>query len=182
VQQAHRKKKGNPPEGEPENHSLGRSRGGWGTKIHAICDKDGNGLNFCLTPGQSSDIAYAEWLIELTSIPKSKGRPRTRPNWINADKGYDSQDFRTYLSLRQTKANIPEQQIPKGKTRRRKGRKPTLNEERYKNRNQIERLFGKLKHFRRIATRYDKYAQVFLAFIYLAIIIIYIKKYFSNTT
>ena len=121
-------------------------------------------------------------LIELTSIPKIKGRHRTRPKWINADKGYDSKEFRRYLNQRQTRANIPEQKTPKGKTRRKKGRKPVLDEQRDKNRNQIERLFGKLKHFRRIATRYDKYAQVYLAFVYLAIVIIYLKKYFSNTT
>jgi transposase len=121
-------------------------------------------------------------LIDLTSIPKLQSRDRTRPKYINADKGYDSQELRKYLRLRQIKANIPEKKPPKGKIRRRKGRKPVLDKERYKNRNQIERLFGRIKHFRRIATRYDKYAQVFLAFIYLAIISLYLKKYFSNTT
>lgn len=178
----HRGKKANPPKDEPEHHALGRSRGGFGTKINGIADRQGNALNVQVSPGQQADITEAQPLIASTRIPKPRGRPRLRPNCLNADKSYDSQDFRKYLSSRGIKANIPERQTPKGKTRRRKGRKPKLDKERYKNRNQIERLFGKLKQFRRIATRYDKYAMTYKGFIQLGSIILYLRKYFSNTT
>jgi transposase len=113
---------------------------------------------------------------------KDEGGPRTRPHRLNADKGYDSTASRRYLYKRPIKANIPKRKLPEGQQRRRKERIPQLDEEVYKNRNQLEWLFGKLKHFRRIATRYDKYAQVFLAFIKLGFILIYLRKYSSNTT
>lgn len=175
-------KKSNPPKNESPDHALGRSRGGWGTKIHGLTDGAGNGLTIALSPGQKANISQAQALIESTRIAQKRGRPRTRPKVLNADKSYDSQKFRKYLGKRQIKANSPEQALAKGRIRRRKGRKPKLDKQRYKNRNQVERFFGKLKQFRRIATRYDKYAQVFKAFIFLGIIVLYLRKYFSNTT
>lgn len=176
----HRKKK-TCPRDEPDDHALGRSRGGWGTKIHAICDALGNGLALKLSAGQGADISHAEDLMRKVRLPKPKGRPRTRPKCINADKGYDSAAYRKYLRKRGIRANIPARKLPEGTKRRQKGPLPKLDKERYKNRNQVERFLGKLKQFRRIATRYDKYAMVYLSFMNLALVLIGTRAYFSNT-
>ena len=74
---------------------------------------------------------------------------------IIADKGYDSDDLRDWLEIEGIKSVIPK--------RRYKGQKPEDNPEMYRERNLIERAFGRLKDFRRFATRYDKRAHVFEA-------------------
>jgi transposase len=176
-----RLKKKSCPRDEPDDHALGRSRGGWGTKIHALCDAAGNGLALKLSGGQEADISHAEDLLGRVRLPRPKGRPRTRPRRLNADKGYDSAAYRKYLSKRGIRANIPERRLPEGTKRRRKGQRPKLDKERYKNRSQVERFLGKLKQFRRIATRYDKYAMAYLGFVTLGMVLIGMKAYFSNT-
>ena len=98
-----------------------------------------------------------------------------------ADRGYDSQTIRKTLAGYRVKAQIPEKKVPEGKKRRRKGRKPVLNKTTYKRRNILERLFGKMKEMRRFATRYEKLASNYLAFVLLACIKICIKPYFSDT-
>lgn len=79
---------------EPQDHALGRSRGGLTTKIHMLCDAKGVPLNFLLSGGQASDIAYAQPLLDTAHIPSLRGRPRKRCRWLLADKGYDAEALR----------------------------------------------------------------------------------------
>ena len=109
-----------------------------------------------------------------------------KPKVVVADRAYDSRIIRKTLAGHQVKAQIPERppprkKLPEGKKRRRKGRKPTLNIETYKRRNIIERLFERMKEMRRFATRYEKLADNYLAFVLIACIKICIKPYFSDT-
>ena len=60
---------------EPQDHSLGRSRGGLTTKIHMLCEANGVPLRFLLSGGQASDIAYAQPLLDKACIPGLRGRP-----------------------------------------------------------------------------------------------------------
>lgn len=132
-----------------EKQALGRSRGGFSTKIHALCDALGNPLKFILTPGQTSDFTQALTLLE--------GKTTTA---ILADKGYDA-DYIINAAIDMNAVVI----IPP------KSHRKVLREydkDIYKERNLIERMFNKLKHFRRVATRYDKLAQSFLSFVYIA--------------
>lgn len=126
--------------------ALGRSKGGFTTKIHAIVDALGNPLQFILTPGQRHEITQAEDLTQ---------------NILNttliADKGYDSQSFIEHLKNKSCIWVIPP----------RKNRKiqRSYDEMVYKERHLIECFFGKIKHFRRVFSRFDKTVKVFLGFL-----------------
>jgi transposase len=126
--------------------SLGRSRGGFTTKIHALVDGLGNPLKFMLTPGQRHDITQADSLTEDISS-----------NTLLADKGYDSNAFVENLEKKDCIPVIP----PK---RNRKNPR-VYDEHLYKERHLIECFFGKIKHFRRIFSRFDKTANVYMAFL-----------------
>jgi transposase len=131
------------------NRQLGRSRGGFGTKIHAVSDGLGNPVKFLLTPGQTHDITQAESL--LTGLPSEH---------VIADKGYDGNEVLRVIRDQGAQAVIP--------PRSNRQDQRDYDRELYRERNHIERLFAKLKQCRRIATRYDKTARNFLAFIHLA--------------
>ena len=131
------------------DQQLGRSRGGFGTKIHAACDALGNPVRFALTPGQTHDVTQAQTLLDGLAAKE-----------VIADKGYDSDALRQTLQERGSQAVIP--------PRKNRTNPADYDRERYKDRNLIERLFGKLKQCRRIATRYDKTSRNFLAFVHLA--------------
>jgi transposase len=128
---------------------LGRSRGGFGTKIHAVCDALGNPVKFLLTPGQTHDMTQAQPLLkDLTT------------DHVIADKGYDGDQTIAAIEESGAEAVIP----PKSNRKVQR----IYDKHLYKERNHIERLFARLKQGRRIATRYDKTARNFLAFLHLA--------------
>jgi len=89
------------------------------------------------------------------------------------DKGYDSDKVRDLLELDGIEAVIPPRSNRKNKL--------VYDPEKYKERNRIERFFGKLKHYRRCATRYDKYASSFLAFIHIASVDMNIRVLVNTT-
>jgi transposase len=137
--------------GTQAQEALGRSRGGFSTKIHARCDRKGRPLGFALTPGEAHDTKGFLTLLRLID---------DRVRALIADKGYDSDDIRE--TLRQARI---EPVIPSRSNRR---QPVSFDRQAYKERNQIERLFNRLKNWRRVATRYDKSAASFLAFITIA--------------
>jgi len=134
---------------------IGRTKGGLNTKLHAICDSLGRPLSFFVTAGQVSDYIGAAAL--LGSLPKV--------DWLLADRGYDADWFRNALKDKGIRACIP------GRKQRKKTVK--FDRRRYKRRNRIEIMFGRLKDWRRVATRYDRCPEVFLSAIMLAAIVIY---------
>lgn len=139
-----------------EEQALGRSKGGFSTKIHAAVDGLGNPLRFILTGGNRSEFIKAEALIE-----------GIRDTNIIADKGYDSDKFRKQIEKQNCICTIPP----------RKNRKiqHEYDKEVYKERHLIECFFGKLKHFRRVFSRFDKMKSSFQAFIDIASILINIR-------
>jgi transposase len=122
-----------------ENEALGYSKGGFGCKIHALCDALGMPIRFILTGGQEAECKQA---IPLLACIKTSA--------VLADKGYDTNELREWLTGQGIKAVIP----PKS------NRKEAIDCDywHYKERHVVECLFGKLKHYRRIATRYEKKA------------------------
>lgn len=136
----------------PDEEALGRSRGGLTTKVHAACDALGNPLRFRLTPGQRSDLTAAGALLCGEA-----------PGAVIADKGYDADWLIERIDSLKADVVIP------SKRNRRVQREIDLNL--YADRNKIERLFNRLKHYRRVATRYEKTARNYLAFIHVASII-----------
>lgn len=142
---------------------MGRSRGGLTTKIHAMVDANGLPINLVLSEGQAYDghSAYAM----LDSL--------TPGSILLADRAYDADKLRAAIAGKGAFANIP----PMPQRVRRAAFSPLL----YRYRNLIERFFNKLKHFRAIATRYDKRDDNFLASVQLASIRIWLRHNESVT-
>ena len=72
---------------DPEDHALGRSRGGFGTKVHLVCDGNGIPLAAALTPGRRQECTQFEAVMDAVRLPGRRGRPRFRPLKLAGDKG-----------------------------------------------------------------------------------------------
>lgn len=163
---------------EPADHALGRSRGGTTTKIHLVCDGAGRPLALHLTAGQVHESTQLAQLLETIRVPRTgRGRPRKRLGRIIMDKGYSYPRCRRLLRQRGIRALIPERQDQRA-ARQRKGRaggRPVdFDKSGYAQRNVVERSFARFKQWRRIATRYDKLACSYLAFVTCAAIFIWL--------
>ena len=148
--------------------ALGRSQGGFSTKIHLRCDGNGLPITFVLTAGERHETVVFEQLMEQGAVKRSgAGRPRLRPKRVSGDKGYSSGKIRRYLRRRGIRITIPR----KDNERHRGKFDKTL----YRERNRVERCFNRLKQFRRIATRYEKKAENYLAMLTLASIMLWLQ-------
>lgn len=126
------------------------------TKIHAGTDALGLPVRLIAGPGQQNDAARGDDLID-----------GIKAQAVLADKGYDSDHLRQKIKDQGGEPVIPP---------RRHRKKPLpYDEHLYKERNVVERFFNKLKHFRRVATRYDKLLANFIGFIKIAAIAIWIR-------
>jgi putative transposase len=130
---------------------LGRSRGGFSTKIHVLVNGLGMPVELKVTPGQVADITQAESLLARHDFAAAIG-----------DKGYDSKKLVEYIESRGANAVIP----PRSNLKEQRA----FDEHLYKERNLVERFNNRIKQFRRIATRYEKTARNFLAFVQVAAI------------
>lgn len=156
--------------GEPPDHALGRSRGGLTTKIHAFGDISCTPVIAVLTAGQDGDNPMLETLI--TALRQSGYQLDFR---LLADKAYSHPSTRTLLRRKKIKHTIPERrdQIARRKAKGCKGgRPPGFDADLYKLRNTIERAFNRLKQWRALAARYDKYAVTYLGGVILGLTIL----------
>lgn len=147
---------------EPDDHGIGRSRGGLTTKTHAITDGRLRLLTFTLTGGNAHDSPVLPVLLDQLRVARrGGGRPRCRPDHLLADKAYSSKAHRVMLRRRGISHTIPERddQIA-GRARRgtRGGRPPKFDQALYQQRNVVERGFCWFKQWRGLATRTDKLA------------------------
>ncbi|MEU6180084.1 IS5 family transposase [Streptomyces coeruleorubidus] len=165
---------------EPDDHALGRSRGGLTTKIHLACDGRGRPLAILVTPGQRHDSICARIPLERIRVPRTgPGRPRCRPDHVIADKAYSSRGFRSYLRRRGIGHTIPEKADQRRHRHHRGhhgGRPPGFDGQIYRRRNIIERCFNQLKGFRGIATRYEKTATSYEAAVTLASFLLWARS------
>ena len=137
--------------------ALGRSKGGFSCKIHVVVDALGNPLDFLLTGGEAGDNPQAIPL--LVDIETQQ---------VLADRGYDADDTLEYIEKQMgAVANIPP------KKNRIVQRDCDYYE--YKERHLVECFIGKIKYFRRVFSRFDKYAKKFLSFIHFASVFIWLK-------
>lgn len=163
-----------------DREALGRSRGGLSTKIHLVADTGCRPLARGTTAGQRHDSLAFEPLMKRLKIARiGRGRPRTRPDRLLADKAYSNRKIRTELRRRGIKATIPEKSDQR-KARAAKGsaggRPPAFHAESYKERNTVERAINKLKDFRAVALRTDKREFVFQGTIDVASIKIWLRN------
>ena len=143
--------------------AIGRSRGGATTKIHMACDAHGNPIDFEITGGEVHDCKAAPKLIEKISEAQS----------LVGDKGYDSDTFRDQVREKKMTPVIPRKANSKKPN-------PEFDTHLYRLRHLVENLFAKLKHFRGIATRFEKLARNFRALVYFACSFIWIRGGKSN--
>ena len=129
---------------------MGRSRGGLTTKIHAVVDANGLPITLKLTEGQAHDGRSAEDMLDTVGPEQT----------LLADRAYDSNALRQRLAGRGAWANV--KPMPNRK------HQPAFCRFLYKERNLVERFFNRIKHFRAVATRYDKLAENYLAGVQLA--------------
>ena len=130
-------KKGDPS--EPSDHALGRSRGGYSTKLHLLCDVEGHPLSFYLTPGQTHESTVADVLLETADnhLFDLEGIPVPWPAALAGDKGYRADWIDTCL----TNLGISPV-IPSKSNENRDSRQVPFSGEMYRKRNIIERLIG----------------------------------------
>jgi transposase len=144
----------------PDREALGRSRGGVSTKIHIAADSRCRPVARVTTAGQRHDsLAFEAVMTDVCIQRPGRGRPRTRPSAVLADKAYSTRKIRDSLRHKGIRATIPEpaNQIAGRLARGSKGgRPPAFDSELYKQRNTVERAFNKLRGTRAVATRYDK--------------------------
>ena len=138
--------------GKPENQGLGKTKGGRNSKLNAVVDGDGRCLRVVLVPGNEHDVVSAPRLLgdDLGG------------SVVLADKGYQSTDLAVHILDAGGFPNIPS----------REGTREPLpyHQELGKLRRVVENFFCRLKRARRVATRYDRLAETFLAFVTLAIL------------
>jgi transposase len=147
--------------------ALGRSRGGFSTKLHVRAEGRGKPVVLLVTAGQRHEQSAFAPLMEQGAVKRrGRGRPRLRPHRIVADKGYSSKHIRSYLRQRGIGVVIPR--------RRDERRRGPFDKVAYRQRNVVERLIARLKQFRRIATRYEKRAANYRGMLTLAAIMLWL--------
>ena len=142
--------------GGGDDQDLGRSRGGFGTKLHLSVESLGLPLEIHLSPGQDADITHAETLLG-----------DHQPEAVLGDKGYDSDAFAKTVEDRGAEVVIP--------PRSNRNSPREYDEVVYMERNKVERCINRLKQFRRVATRYEKTSRNFLGMVLFAAITLWLK-------
>ena len=136
--------------------SIGRTRGGWNTKLHMVAASDRDGITFALSAGNCGDAPEGRALLQQLG-------PVEHSIYLLMDRAYEGDETRALATELGYVPIVP----PKS------NRKHPWNYDKqlYKQRNQVERLFRRIKRFRRIFTRYDKLDVIFLSFVYFALIV-----------
>jgi len=160
---------------EPSDHALGRSRGGFSTKIHLLCDGAGHPLHFHLTPGQTHEAKALDVLLEGAdaNLFDASGEPIAWPVAMAGDKGYRADWIDEYFLSLDIKPVIP------SKVNEDRAARPVeFDKDSYHQRNIIERLIGWIKESRRVFSRFEKTAKNFGGFIKMA----FIRRYLTLTS
>jgi transposase len=156
---------------EPPDHALGRSRGGFGTKVHLVCDSHGFIVAIHVTAGQAHESKAFEPTMARRLLDLRRGRGRW-PDHLAGDKGYSYPRIRRWCRRRRIEVVIP--------TRKDQPRDGDFDKVRYRQRNIIERVIGWYKEYRSLGTRHEKLAVNYVALWLVAMIEKSLKILFPN--
>jgi transposase len=157
--------------GGQDEEALGWSRGGFSTKIHVRAEGGGRPMAFVLSGGERHESRYVEALLATGRVRRAgRGRPRLLPGQIVGDRGYSYPSVRRALARRGIRAVIPRRRDQRPGDRRHR----PFDRLAYRDRNRVERLIGRLKQSRRVATRYEKRAGHFAAMLTLAAVLLWL--------
>ena len=147
-----------------QKNALGRSRGGFSTKIHLRTNAQGLPIGTALTPGETHDVKGYEALMEEAA---------SDPKVLLAGRGYDADSIRADIAKRGGTPVIP--------TKKNRRVQIEIDGAIYALRNRIERCFNRLKNSRRFATRYDKLAETFGGFVHLVAIRLWLRHFVNRS-
>lgn len=147
------------------DQGIGKSKGGTTSKIHMFCAGPDEGMDFSITGGEVSDIKEGLRLVQDIEFLETR-------KWLAMDRGYSAYVMTNLCAEKKLIAVVP----PK------KNMKNPWEYHRwiYEYRNEIERLFGRIKNYRRVAMRFDKLARRYAAFVSLSLIIRFLKVYVNT--
>jgi len=158
------------PEEAQAREALGRSQGGFSTKLHLRAEGNGRPITVLLTGGERNEQIALEAVLDQGAVRRpGRGRPRLRPRAAAGDKGYSSPTARARLRRRHIRPVIP--------TRKDQPRQRNFDRAAYRLRNKVERLINRLKQARRIATRYEKRGDNYLAMVHIGMILLWLKPF-----
>ena len=162
-----------------EQQALGRSRGGFSTKIHVLCEGQGMPIVIRVTAGQCHDSTQAAALLDGVCIGGGPDeQPRCHFDKTGGDKAYDHNNVRQTVEAHASQPVIAHRKLPNGQYPE---RAQNFDKETYRRRNVVERLIAKLKEYRRIATRYEKLAVTYLSTVIIGCIRIWMRDLLSDT-
>jgi transposase len=148
--------------------ALGRSQGGFSTKIHVRAEGGGKPITFVLTGGERHASRVLPESLARGAVRRSgRGRPRLRPRRVAGDQADTGRPVRSFPRRRGIGAVIP--------TQAREPRRPRFDREAHRRRNRVERLVNRLKQFRRIATRYEKRAANYAAMLAIGMTLLWLR-------
>lgn len=153
---------------EPQDHALGRSQGGFGTKVRLVCASHGIVLAVWVTPGQQHESRAFAVVLLRAKRPRRAGRQRW-PQQVAGDKGYSYPGIRQWLRRRHISGVIP--------TRKDQVREKSFDKTTYRRRSRIEQVIGWYKECRALGTRYEKLAVNYVTLWMVAIIENLLHKY-----
>jgi len=148
------------------------------SKVHLACDGKGRPLSIVITAGQRHDSTQLAPVLAGIRVPRpgGRGRPRTRPDRLIADKGYSYPRCRQLLRQRHIAHTIPERRDQRSHRATRPGRPLAFDQTIYARRNVVERCINRLKQWRGLATRYEKRAANYRAMVVIASIAIWLES------
>src|SRR5919106_601759 len=155
--------------GEKRGAGVGKTKVGKGSKVIVVADGQGLPIGLHVDSAQPHESTLAETTLATVKVPRRRGRPRTRPKELIADRAYDSQAFRRYLRRRGIKPTIPT--FARRPRQRPKRGRPIRTGPNYRNRWKIERGCAWMDNYRRLVARYERSVEHYKAFCLIAIIL-----------
>jgi transposase len=155
--------------GEKRGTAVGKTKVGKGSKVMVVADGHGLPIGLHVDSARPHESQLAEATLATVRVPRRRGRPRTRPQELVADKAYDSREFRRYLRRRGIKPTIPT--FARRPRQRPKRGRPIRTGPNYRQRWKVERCFGWMDNDRRLVVRYERSVDHYKAFCLIAIIL-----------